>query len=354
MNLREARVGYAGYSADFGAPGDRRRLCAFARARGLAIERADLAADYDAVLVTHHGDLPGWTARKRREGPGLKLLFELIDSYFTQTGLVRRYGKGLARRALGLDSRWSPDFLRTLIRACEVADVVLCSTEEQAEAIRRYNRNVIVSFDYFGDDLGPPKSEYGRTGGKLRLVWEGQSATLANLRTIRGVLNDLRDKVELHVVTDPLIHRYFGRFLPRPSQEVLRGFECDIHFHPWDRATFSRDVAAADVAIIPIDPSNRFAVGKPDNKLAMLWQLGMPVLASDTPAYRRAMNAADLDLLCCDSADWREKLERLIALPPAGLERLGRQARSFADRAYSKDEFLRRFDQAFALAGLAL
>ena len=42
-----------------------------------------------------------------------------------------------------------------------------------------------------------------RRSGKLRVVWEGQSTTLPNLQVIREPLNDLRDKVELHVVTDP-------------------------------------------------------------------------------------------------------------------------------------------------------
>ena len=33
------------------------------------------------------------------------------------------------------------------------------------------------------------------------------------------------------------------------------------------------------MAIIPIDLTDAFARGKPENKLVMLWQLGMPVLA---------------------------------------------------------------------------
>jgi hypothetical protein len=229
---------------------------------------------------------------------------------------------------------------------------VFCSTEEQAATIRRYNSKVVTSFDWFGGDLGPPKADYCR-GAKLRLVWEGQSTTLANLRTINDVLNELRDSIELHVVSDPLVYRYFGRFLPHASAELLREFECDVHFHPWDRASFSRHVTAADLAIIPIDPSNAFARGKPENKLVMLWQLGMPVLTSDTLAYRRAMKGAGLDLLCTDRTDWRAKLERMIAASDSDREQLARQGRVFAERAYSKDEFLKRFDRAFELAGFS-
>ncbi len=353
MKLADARIGYAGYSRDFSGPGDRRRFCAYAAHRGLAFERARLDRDYDLVLVTHNGDITGWTDFNQHDPGQTILVFELADSYLTQTGVVRRYLKGVARYALGVDSRLSPDFLKTLIRACERADVVICSTVEQAAMIRRYNPKVFTSFDFFGDDLGPPKEDYSRPG-KLRLVWEGQSTTLANIRTIREVLNDFRDRVELHVVTDPLVYRYFRRFFPHSSRDLLKGIECDVHFHPWDRATFSTHVTAADVAIIPIDPANRFAMGKPENKLVMLWQLGMPVLASPTPAYRRTMGAAGVDMLCATSAEWRAQLERLIEAGPAELEAIGRRGRAFAEHAYSRDAFDARFDQAFEAAGFSV
>jgi len=352
MRLADARIGYAGYSRDFTAPGDRRRFAAYARARGLAFEYAEIERDYDVVLVTHNGDIAGWTERKRRAGSRLKLIFELADSYFTRTAIAGRYLKGAARYLLGTDSRPSIDFLESLIGACREADAVICSTEEQAATIRRYNSKVVTSFDWFGGDLGPPKADY-RRGAKLRLVWEGQSTTLANLRTIREVLNELRDSIELHVVSDPLVYRYFGRFLPHASTDLLRGIECGVRFHPWERASFSQHITNADVAIIPIDLTDAFARGKPENKLVMLWQLGMPVLASDTPAYRRAMAGAGLDQLCGDSADWRAALARMIGASDSDREQLARQGRVFAERAYSKDEFLKRFDRAFELAGFS-
>jgi len=86
----------------------------------------------------------------------------------------------------------------------------------------------------------------------------------------------------------------------------------------------------------------------------MLWQLGMPVLASDTPAYRRAMAGAGLDQLCGDSADWRAALARMIGASDSGRESIGREARAFSERAYSREEFARRFDDAFTAAGLTV
>jgi hypothetical protein len=350
LKLVDARVGYAGYSDGFGAPGDRRRFSAYARLKGLRFEDARLSQPYDLAYVTYSSDLPGWIARKRREGDRLKLVFELVDAYFTETGLARRLLKGTARRLLGTDSRLSPDLQRTLVFACEAADAVVCSTDEQRETIRRFNSNVFISFDYFAEELGKPKSDY-RRGGKLKIVWEGQSTTLPNLQVIRGPLNDLKDKLELHVITDPLIHRYFGRFGSYPAMDALRGIECDLHFHRWDRTTFSHEITACDIAVIPIDRANSLWWGKPENKLVLLWQLGLPVLTTATPVYRGVMDRAGLDMSCASASEWGSHLERLIAADASSLEAVGAKCRSFANKAYSKEEFMARFDQAFEAIG---
>ena len=350
MRLSEARIGYGGYSRDFSSPGDRRRLAAYARMRGLRIEYAEIDRVYDLAYVTYSSDLPGWVARKRREGGRLKMVFELIDGYFTQTNVVRRLLKGAGRFALGADSRLSPDLRRTLIAACEAADAVVCSTEEQRETISRYNSNVFLSFDHFGDELGLPKQDYGRSG-KLRIVWEGQSTTLPNLQVIRDPLNDFRDKVELHVVTDPVIYRYFGRFSPYPAMAALEGIECDKHFHRWDRQSFSSKVTGCDLAVIPIERSNALWWAKPENKLILLWQLGMPVLTTATPVYRRVMEAARTDMSCASGTEWGEGLQRLINSSAAELAGIGRQCREYATTAYSKEEFTKRFDSIFSSIG---
>ena len=350
MRLSDARIGYAGYSRDFSAPGDRRRLAAYARIRGLNLEFAELTRPYDLAYVTYSSDLPGWIARKRREGNRLKLVFELIDAYFTETGWPRRFLKGAGRFALGTDSRLSLDLRRTLISACEAADAVICSTKEQRDTISRYNGNVFMSFDHSEDELGSSKADYGRSG-KLRVVWEGQSTTLPNLQVIREPLNDLRDKLELHIVTDPIIHRYFGRFSSYAAMDALKTIECDKHFHRWDRATFSCNITTCGLAVIPIDRSNALWWGKPENKLVLLWKLGMPVLTSATPVYRRVMDAAGIDMSCASPAEWRTQLERLSGMSATELGAIGSRCREYACASYSSSEFTARFDAAFASVG---
>lgn len=353
MRLADAKIGYSGYSADGGAPGDRRRFIAWAKQRDLAFEPAQLQGDYDVVYLTHHSDLTGWLHRRRSGGTRARFIFELVDSYFTQDHPISRRVKGLARRVLGVESRLSLDFLRTLERASAASEAVLCSTEEQAAAIRRFNDNVFVSFDHFGAELPAPKQSYRREG-RLRIGWEGQAVTLSNVNVIAPVLNALGDRVELHVVTDPTTRRHMGRFGTRLATEILAPITVPKVFHSWRKDTFAEHLKACDVVVIPIDTASAMMRGKPENKLVLLWKLGLPVLVSGSPAYRRTMEAAGVDMVCESLEDWRAALERIAALDVDRLATLAERARSFAETTYSDEHFRAPFDRAFAAAGFTL
>ncbi len=351
--LSDARIGYGGYSRDFSRPGDRRRFCAYARQRGLDYEYPELKRDYDLVVITQNADLAGWATRKRREGDRFRLVIDLVDPYFQQKRLDERLLKGVGRYLEGRDSRLSPDFLRTLRRACRAADGVLCSTLEQRETILGYNPNVEISFDWFDDELGAPKRDFARDG-RLKLVWEGQAGTLRSIQTLRGPLNALRDKVELHVVTDPSVPRWYGRLGTLPASELLAGIDCPVLFTPWEKETFSAHITAADLAVIPMDFSHPMFSQKPENKLVLLWKLGMPVLAAPTPAYRRAMGAAGLDMICETEADWTRRLAALTEAPAQTLAGLASLGHDHALGAYGEAAFRAPFDRMFSSFGFEI
>lgn len=347
--LSAARIGYAGYSRDFSAPGDRRRFGAYARQRGLSFEYPDPDGDYDLVVITQNADLAGWTARKRAGGR-FKLVFDLVDAYFEQKRLDVRLLKGVGRFLEGRDSRLSPDFRQTLKQACRTAEAVICSTPEQRETIARYNDNIEVSFDWFSDELGPPKESFARSG-RLKLVWEGMGGLVGSVRTLREPLNALKDRIELRVVTDPTSKRWYGRLGTRTAEEMLAGIECPVTVIPWTKDDFSRHITAADLAIIPMDMSHSMIRAKPANKLILLWKLGMPVLVGPTAAYRRAMAQAGLDMLCETPSDWVAKLEALASAPAATLAGLGRRGYGHAMKTYTAEAFRAPFDAIFSSLG---
>jgi hypothetical protein len=351
--LSEARIGYGGYSRDFSRPGDRRRFSAYARQRGLTYEYPDLKRDYDLVVLSQNADLTGWTERKRREGDRLRLVIDLVDPYFQQKRLDERLLKGIGRFVEGRDSRLSPDFLSTLRKVCRAADGVLCSTIEQRETILQYSPSVEISFDWFDDELGPPKRDFPRDG-PLKLVWEGQAGTLRSIQTLRGPLNALKDKVELHVVTDPSVPRWYGRLGTLPATELLAGIDCPVRLTPWEKETFSGHITAADLAVIPMDFSHPMFAQKPENKLVLLWKLGMPALAAPTPAYRRAMGAAGLDMICETEREWTQQLAALADAPGDTLGGLASRGHDHALGAYGEAAFRAPFDRMFESFGFGI
>jgi hypothetical protein len=302
------------------------------------------------VIVTQTADLAGWAARKRREGSRFRHVLDLVGGYFEQKRLDERLLKGVGRYFEGADTVLSPDFRQTLKNVCRAADAVWCSTPEQRETILGYNNNVHISFDWFDDELAPPKQDF-RRDGRLKLVWEGQAGTLRSLQTIRETLNALKDKVELHVVTDPSTPRWYGRIGRRPASEILAGIECQVTIYPWDKSTFSQHITSADLALIPMDLNATMFGAKPENKLILLWKLGMPVLVGPTKAYRRTMEAAGIDMLCETQDDWARHLAELSAASPEELKVLGKRGHDYAMRVYNVEAFRAPFDAALTSLG---
>lgn len=95
-------------------------------------------------------------------------------------------------------------------------------------------------------------------------------------------------------------------------------------------------LAGLDVNLAPLDVDRAFNLGKSEVKLLEAAAVGVPTLASDAPAFRRASREGQLALLCRDPAEWEGALSRLIADP--GLRRtMGLAARTDVCTRYGGD-----------------
>jgi len=105
----------------------------------------------------------------------------------------------------------------------------------------------------------------------------------------------------------------------------------------------SKLITECDLAIIPIPMDKPFWVGKPANKLFLLWRMGIPVLTSATPAYVAAMNQCGLDCACSTPQEWESKLAAYMA--DEGLRRsAGERGRAFAESEFGEERMLARWD----------
>lgn len=226
-----------------------------------------------------------------------------------------------------------------------VCDAIVCSTPIQKQDLSRFNRNIHISLDYFSDDITQHKANY-RSGGKLKLVWEGQAYTVKNLFVINDVLGQLKDEVELHIVTDPVI-KYPFRIFDKKTSRLLRKLKCSYQLYDWTKPTFSRIITESDLAIIPISSGQGIMWNKPENKLLLLWEMGIPVLTSGTPAYERVMDKAQLDFYCREPKEWIDKIRRFKNDTEDERKQKALLADNYLHHYHSKDIILESWDGIF-------
>lgn len=340
------KVGYGAYSKDFSVPGDRRRFVQYVNDSKVDYEYADIRKDYDVVYITYNSDLRAWIDRKKKEGDQLKLIFELIDSYLDEPVGLKSKLRGLSRYLSGTASRPSLDFKNVLKEVCKVADAVVCSTNEQKQMISEFNDNVHISLDIFENDIESIKTEF-RDNSKLKLVWEGQPYTLQNILSIKDVLNDFAEDIELNVVTDLHYYKYDKKYFKKSTLDLLAPLKCDKVLHKWEKHSFSQIITSCDLAIIPIDLSNSMQKGKPENKLVLLWKMGMPVLVSASPSYKRSMDLGGIDMYCIDQNDWRNGLSSYINSTINQRRIIGTKCQNFANEMYSKSRLINVWKEIF-------
>ena len=329
-------------------PGDRRRFVHYARARGVAFELATPERRWDLAVVSSAADVTRWSRVKA----GPKLVFDLVDSYLAVPHTDwRALLRGTAKFATRQHHHLELSYWNSLRRMCARADAVVCSTEEQADSIRPYCRNVHVVLDVHAAAATRAKTTY-EAHQPFRLVWEGLPFTLPLLYSLRPALETIarRHPLELHVITNPHAPRWLGRFGRVDVPTALHGVFPSAVFHLWREADFAEHVTACDLAIIPIDLDDPFARGKPENKLLLFWRVGMPVVVSPTPAYLRAMAGAGTTLTARTHDEWASTIERLMG-DAALREKAGRDGKRFAEELHSESKTLAKWDRVFESVG---
>ena len=303
------RIGYVPLSPDLSVPGDRRRFPRYAAARGIEFELAMDFEGLDLVVLSSEVDITRWVGAPTGTG----VILDLPDAFLDERRTLRSLTRGLAKWMAGPFSHPVLDYRRAVIRLIQRADAVVCSTPEQADKLERFTGNAHVVLDLHGEvEPLAPRSTTG--DGRLEVVWEGLHPTLVAIEQVLPALRRLgtSSEVTLNLVTDLRSPRFMNRFGVREVAEVVAGWGIDVRFHEWSVRNLRNVATTADLAIVPVELHDPYTVGKPENRMRIFWRLGLPVVASDTPSHRRAMNVAGLSdqALCTTADDWMEALGR--------------------------------------------
>lgn len=300
-------IGYAPYTSDFSSSGDRRRFVYYANSREIDFEIAKPENEYDIVFVTHGADITVWSKYDKSKAV---IVYELVDSYLA-TPVLSFYGlfRGLAKYLSGKHKYCQLNEKKSIESMCRRADIVICSTEEQQNYIRRYCDDVRIILDV--------KSEYHNhrmtlqpelKNNVLNIAWEGVPHNIKSFAVIRDALSILSKQyqINLHIVTALKYKKYMNKYVTKHAiNEVKKYIDINnVYLYQWNELTVSHISSACDFAVIPINSNDTMDNGKPEDKLLIFWLMGLPAVVSETPAHLRAMKGAGVSMACSSTNDW--------------------------------------------------
>lgn len=304
--LQTKKIGYIPVSKDLvSSAGDRRRFLYYAKQLNLNWEVAQSNKVYDIVYITTAANITKWINYKNKY-PKTILIFDFNNAYFYIENKIYNFLRGLSRWITGRESVFYLNYNTVYYKMFNTADIIVCPTKAAKEHISEFNSHVHIAFDYFKEDISIKKTKYDASNSPFIIVWEGMGVTANNILTISSVLEKFKDRILLRIITDKEVT--YAKYYKKDITKLFKKLKLNYEFIEWKKDTFCENIVTADIAIIPIDRSNKLAFNKPENKLILLWQLGMPVITTDTPEYKNAFSSLNYDLTCKELSDWERNL----------------------------------------------
>lgn len=310
--MRKLRIGYIPYSANLTHPADRRRLVYWARKRGHNLV-FDINSKCDVIFQSIRADL-GADKIANKKTP---YVLDLVDGYLGQDHYWRDWlrgaGKVLTRQITGPIRPFS----KVVESACTRASAVVCESIEQVKTIEPFCANVHPILDFHEEF---PFIPFKRQQNDLRtksLIWEGLPYTAKGLCLLSDFfsLNRENESVSLEMVTDlhyPLfLGKYFSRETSNSVKDIRNQLGGRLKITEWSIDSVVNGSLRSRLAILPLDPGGFLNPLKAENRLLIMWRLGLPTLTSPSRAYARVMNELQINGICSDQAQWTEKLNFL-------------------------------------------
>lgn len=313
------KIGYIPHSIDLQHPADRRRLSSWADSNEIELN-IENPLDSDILVLSNAANFGHWLSRATQP-----VILDLVDGYMGENpSFIKNFARNSLRSIQGTSNLKWITYTRHLKAACQQSDAVIVASPEQREAILQYNENVFVILDDHSelttDNVmgGGDTSKNLSLGNKKYLFWEGFGYTLKHFQLIAKELDAflIREDWKMYVVTVPVFPRWGGFLGKIDSQALIK----KMFPHSWERITIipwsldnlKKYSAISRCAVIPIDKKDKFGSLKSENKLLSMWQLGLPVMFSNIPAYNRVAHASNQMSFCINDGEWAAAFALLV------------------------------------------
>jgi hypothetical protein len=301
-----------------------------------AATAAELAAspklEHDVYIFCKTFDTAALLLARRIRAAGKIVGQDLFDDYFSQTAdpRLQRYR----------------DWMRDM---AAVTDFAICSTPRMAEVVRSYLPGVrvsvvedpVVGFDATeAAALADEKVNQARASRVLRIVWFGIGdnplfpvglTDLAACEPEFAVMERLGWAVHLTIVTNM-------RAFEGTGAEALRQLSVSFDVVEWSEETEGQALAAAAIAIIPVNGQS-FSRAKSLNRALTALRAGCQVLSTGYPLYDRLRpfiyrSTKEMTADIAKGAAYvRSQTARQLSRRIGSLADPTRAARAFADEA---------------------
>ena len=345
--MRQLKVGYQPLSSMLTAAGDRRRLLFWARNRGHEIV-IDLTKKVDVIVASENSDFqsPHFTQKV------VPVVFDLVDAYLSPLNPWDDFARGLAKKLSRQISGSVKPFSHHVRDFCLASNAVICSSPEQEAVIKPFNPNTHVILDSHDEiPFIDPKITRSTTSREDIILWEGQPATIRGVQQISSTLFQLSKEGDLHFdfVTDEEYFLILGKYFKMNTLQLLKkdlGPIIDrIRIIPWTPDNLVSSAKKSSISIIPIDLTVPMQKLKPENRLLIMWRLGLPCLTSPSPAYIRVASKAGVKAICDSPKVWLENFSILLDDPSFSLEEVLR-GQNYLRENHNRKRLLNKWDQA--------
>jgi hypothetical protein len=342
--LANIEIAYWPCSYNLDRPGDRRRFYYYASKKNVRYELFDVKKNYDLVILSQNADI---TILDSLKSKGTKVIYDCIDSYISDKFSWKDLFRGCAKYLVGENKYLNLNYSLAIKKILSSADGVICASPEQFIEISKYSNNVHYISDMPNNENMHIKNNY-KFGKEINIVWEGLGSNVYQLQFLKKTLREFlkKKKFILHVITDPYYFKHMLRFGKRSTEAEIKNISESVVFHSWEKESYSQQITNCDFAIIPIDKKNKLALGKPENKLIMLWRMGMPTITDSTKSYDRVMRDSGIEMSCNNYEDWLMQLE-LLSGNESYRKNIAEKAKKYVLENYSDDLILKKWDSLF-------
>jgi hypothetical protein len=323
--MKKIRIGISPYSANLSHPGDRRRIVSWARNRGHEIIVGE-SNKVDVLFISEGSD---FLRLSKVKGP--PKIFDLIDGYLAPQNSFHDMLRGFSKSLIRQHKTYPRSYTSIVRETCRNVELVVCSSPEQMETIRPYNTNIHIILDNHSEF--PFRSfQDARNRESSGLFWEGTTYTLAGVEELLSALSD--SNMHINIVTDLLHSRLLGHYFKQDVSVRLAHSLRSTRFNlfPWSIENVVHKSANSKVAIIPVYTRDKLQIMKPENRLLIMFRLGIPCLTSSIPSYERIEQVLQTKITCKGIYDWKYSISRLLADDECA-----------ADQVNKGQEYLRKF-----------